>query len=285
MRKIEKQFEDYVDWCENVALMSPNTVQGKRWFVSEMLGEVNADSLEELSNKDINDWIRSQGKRGCSGVTINNRIEHLKAALKYFNAVGIYTPNLNMIMVSKVPQMPPKRKYYTEEQIQHVLSMAKPFEWLLISLTYDCGFRISELRNLRVENIDGQRISFIGKGRKQREVYISEETKRRLDAYIEFNGITDYLWLGERVRSSNTPITVEGIRQRMTRAFERAGYHGFYPHSLRHSFATNLCDKGASMVVTQKMLGHSNLETTERYVHTFDGRLKEYFNEYKFAVV
>ena len=71
----------------------------------------------------------------------------------------------------------------------------------------------------------------------------------------------------------------------MTRAFERAGYYGFYPHSLRHSFATNLCDSGAPMVVTQKMLGHSNLGTTERYVHTFDGRLKEYFERYKFEVV
>lgn len=285
MKKIEKQFDEYIDYCEHIMMLSPTTIQGKRWFKGIFMKEVDVDSIEEISTECIKEWIVSQSKRGIKGVTINDRLVHLKTALKYFHAVGIYTPNLNMMLIPKVPEMPPRRKYYSEEQINHVLSIAKPFEWLLISLSYDCGFRIGELQNLRLENIDGQRISFIGKGRKQREVYISLETKKKLDAYIEFNGITDYLWVSGRSNGQNKPLTIEGIRQRMTRAFERAGYYGFYPHSLRHSFATNLCDNGAPMVITQKMLGHSNLETTERYVHTFDGRLKEYFNKYKFSVV
>ena len=181
MRKIDKQFDEYIDYCENILMLSPFTIQSKRWFVSEMLKEVTVSSLEELSNDDINKWIMIQSKRGVSGNTINDRLSHLKAALKYFHAIGVSTPNLNMILIPKIPKVPPKRKYYSEEQIKRVLSMAKPFEWLLISLSYDCGLRIGELRNLRLENIDGQRIAFVGKGRKQREVYISQETKKRLD--------------------------------------------------------------------------------------------------------
>lgn len=285
MRIIEKQLDDYIDYCENVLLQSPGTVNGKRWFKNDFLKNINCEKIEEIRTENIHEWISIMAKKGIKGVTINNKIVHLRTVINYFHNIGINTPYLQMVLINKVPEYPPRRQYYTEEQINEVLSLCKPFEWLLISLTYDCGFRISELRNLRLSNIDGQRISFIGKGRKDREVYISLETKKRLDAYIEYNHITDYLWIGERPKDKNTPITVEGIRQRMTRAFNRAGYYGFYPHALRHSFATNICNKGASMVEAQKMLGHAKIETTEVYVHSFDGRLKEYFNKYKFAVV
>lgn len=283
MRKIESQFNEWLDYCQNIQLLSETTIQGKRWFISEFLKEIKSNSVEELDNFQINRWIHQQSKRGCGGVTINGRISHLKVALKYFHGVGIATPNLKMILIPRVPELPPRRKFYSQEEIDKVLSMAKPFEWLLISLCYDCGFRISELRNLRLSNIEGQKICFIGKGLKRREVYMSKETKDRLDAYIKFNGVVDYVFIGERF-NRDKPLTVEGLRQRMTRAFERAGFGGFYPHSLRHSFATNLCRSGAPMVVAKEMLGHSHLETTERYVHTFEGRLKEYFNRYKFAV-
>lgn len=283
MRKIEKQFDEWVDYCENIQMLSATTIQGKRWFISEFLKEIKAESIEELSNFEINKWIRGQVKRGCGGVTINGRICHLKVALKYFHEVGVATPELKMVLVPKVPELPPRRKFYSQAQIDKVLELAKPFEWLLISLCYDCGFRISELRNLRLSNIEGQKICFVGKGFKRREVYMSKETKDRLDAYIKFYGVNDYIFVGERFNRER-PLTVEGLRQRMTRAFERVGFEGFYHHSLRHSFATNLCRSGAPIVVTKEMLGHSKLETTERYVHTFEGRLKEYFNKYKFAV-
>lgn len=283
MRKIEVQFNEWLDYCENVQLLAPTTIQGKRWFVAGFLKDVEVGSVEELGNDEINRWITNQSKRGCRGITINGRITELKVALRYFHEVGVATPNLKMVLIPKLREIPPRRKFYTPEQINKVLDSAKPFEWLLISLCYDCGFRISELQSLRVSNIDGQQICFIGKGLKRREVYMSKATKERLGAYIRFNGITDYIFIGERCNRER-PLTVEGLRQRMTRAFERAGFEGFYPHALRHSFATNLCSAGAPMVVTKEMLGHSNIETTERYVHTFEGRLKEFFNEYKFAV-
>lgn len=283
MKQIEERLNQYIQYCRDVRKFSPATVQGKEWFVSEFVKGIGVEKLEDLSNDAINEWVMAQSRRGVRGVTINDRLEHLRVALRYLHACNYTTPKVNMALIVDVKEMPPRRKYWTQEQIDRVLSMAKPFEWLLISLTYDCGFRLSELRNLRLSNINGQRINFIGKGSKAREVYMSIETKRRLDAYIEFSGVTDYLWLGERPKG-NRPITAEGIRQRMTRAFERAGYTGFYPHSLRHSFATNICSNGAPMPIVQQMLGHANIMTTERYVHTFEGRLKEYFNTYKFAI-
>lgn len=284
MRKIEQQFNEWLDYCENIQRLSAVTVQGKRFFIGEFLKGVDVDSIEKLTNDDVNRWIKSQSKRGCESSTINNRITHLRVAVKYFHDMGVATPNLKMILIPKLRETPAPRKFYTPEQIEQVLALAKPFEWLLISLCYDCGFRISELRNLRLSNIDGQKILFIGKGRKWREVYMSAGTKERLDAYIEASGASDYVFIGERQKPDKGPLTTEYIRQRMVGAFKRAGYNGFYPHSLRHSFATNLCKSGAPIAVTKEMLGHANITTTERYIHALDGHLKDFFNEYKFAV-
>ena len=58
---------------------------------------------------------------------------------------------------------------------------------------------------------------------------------------------------------------------------------GMVEHSLRHSFATDLVENGAPLPVAKEMLGHANVATTERYVHSFEGHLNEYFNRYKFA--
>lgn len=284
MRKIEKQFEEYLAYCEDVRRMSKETLKNKRWTYSLLLRSTPIDDISKLSNGDINKWITEQTARGCSGRTINVRMAHIIAAVRYFQDVGVSFTNLNTRIVLKAKEMPPRRSYYTAKQINEVLSYADRLEWLLISLAYDCGFRISELQQLRLKNIDGQCIRFIGKGSKLREVYMSEATKQRLNDWIVAEGVKDYLWVRSRHQNRTKPITTEECRNLMRKPFTRAGISGFYPHALRHSFATNICSNGAPLPVAQKMLGHSNLATTERYVHTFDNRLKEYFNEYKFAV-
>lgn len=283
MSKIEKQFEEYLNYCQNVRLMSEQTMHGKKWVISNFLEDLNVTDVALLSNRDISKWIESQTARGCAGRTINTRMAHLIAALRYFQDMGVNMPNLKLRLLVKAKEQPPRRTYYSKEQIDRVLSFADRLEWLLISMSYDCGFRISELRNLRLLNIDGQKVNFVGKGSKAREAYMSAETRRRLDNWIQRERVVDYLWVREGL-SSKEPLTIEEIRHLMKKPFEKAGFVDFYPHALRHSFATGICKSGAPLPIAQKMLGHSNLSTTERYVHTFDGHLKKYFDEYKFAV-
>lgn len=284
MRKIEKQFDEYLDYCVNIRMMSKETMKNKRWVLNELLRFIKIDDISDLSNKIINQWIVEQTKRGCNGRTINVRMAHLIAAIRYFQDMGIQFTKLNMRLLVKVKEMPPRRTYYTQEQIEKVLKYANKLEWLLISLCYDCGFRISEVQKLRIRDIDGQKITFIGKGSKSREVYMSELTRQKLMEWIEIEEVKDYLWVRYSHINRTKPISVEECRLLMRKAFHRAGHNDFYPHALRHSFATNICGNGAPLPIAQKMLGHSNLATTERYVHTFDGHLKEYFNQYKFKI-
>ena len=139
----------------------------------------------------------------------------------------------------------------------------------------------SELRNLRLMNLNGRMVTFIGKGSKARELYMSEEARSRLDDWIQRNRISDFIWV--RTPGKNEPMSVEDIRYLMRKPFYQAGFKNFYPHALRHSFATDIQKHGASLMETKEMLGHARIETTERYVHGLEGHLEYFFDKYKFT--
>ena len=281
IRQIDKQIDEYLNYCENVRRMSEQTLHGKRWICREFLKTIKIDSLSELSNKHINEWIAEQTARGCSGRTINSRLVNLVAMLRYFQDMGVSFPKLKLRLIIKCKEQPPRRVYYTREQIEQVLRYADHLEWLLIKLCFDCGLRISELRNLRLMNLNGRMVTFIGKGSKARESYMSKEAKTRLDDWIQRNRISDFIWV--RTPGKNEPMSVEDIRYLMRKPFYQAGFKNFYPHALRHSFATDIQKHGASLMETKEMLGHARIETTERYVHGLEGHLEYFFDKYKFT--
>lgn len=281
LKSIDKQIDEYLNYCENVRRMSEQTLHGKRWICREFLKTIKIDSLSELSNKHINEWIAEQTARGCSGRTINSRLVNLVAMLRYFQDMGVSFPKLKLRLIIKCKEQPPRRVYYTREQIEQVLRYADHLEWLLIKLCFDCGLRISELRNLRLMNLNGRMVTFIGKGSKARESYMSEEARSRLDDWIQRNRISDFIWV--RTPGKNEPMSVEDIRYLMRKPFYQAGFKNFYPHALRHSFATDIQKHGASLMETKEMLGHARIETTERYVHGLEGHLEYFFDKYKFT--
>lgn len=281
LKSIDKQIDEYLNYCENVRRMSEQTLHSKRWICREFLKTIKIDSLSELSNKHINEWIAEQTARGCSGRTINSRLVNLVAMLRYFQDMGASFPKLKLRLIIKCKEQPPRRVYYTREQIEQVLRYADHLEWLLIKLCFDCGLRISELRNLRLMNLNGRMVTFIGKGSKARESYMSEEARSRLDDWIQRNRISDFIWV--RTPGKNEPMSVEDIRYLMRKPFYQAGFKNFYPHALRHSFATDIQKHGASLMETKEMLGHARIETTERYVHGLEGHLEYFFDKYKFT--
>ena len=117
----------------------------------------------------------------------------------------------------------------------------------------------------------------MGKGTKAREVYMSISTAREMLRFLD--GREGYVWGAHTLNGE--PPTVNTVRQRLVVAFADAGFDGFYPHALRHSFATNLQSKGASVEEIKEMMGHSSIATTERYLHGFEGRMEGLFDKYQ----
>ncbi|MCR5700180.1 MAG: tyrosine-type recombinase/integrase [Candidatus Saccharibacteria bacterium] len=283
MKKIEQQIKFFQDYCLNVKRLSLNTIEGRKYGYKDFLRCVDIDRLEDLSNDHIDQWIFSQTARNFRSETINVRLAALMSMVNFYEDRGLEIPKLNERLVKKVKKEPFKRVFYSKDQIDEVLSVADERQWLLISLCFECGFRISEVRCLKVGDISDRRIDFIGKGRKNREAYISDKVKKKLDDYIAAHHVEGYIWQSPRI--CDQPISVPRLREIMAAPFFKLGYNEFHPHALRHSFATNICNNGAPLPVAQRMLGHSSIATTERYIHSFDAGLAEYFDKYSLNMV
>jgi site-specific recombinase XerD len=157
-------------------------------------------------------------------------------------------------------------------------------EWLLFKLIFDAGLRLSELTNLRLCEINDRQLNYIGKGRRQRESYISPETRKRLDDYIDKNNITDYLWRNPYSKTGK-PYSTGTIYTKIKRVLQYAGFPDGYPHAIRHSFATDGQMNGANILELQEMLGHSKSDITQVYLHGLTGQRKKIFDQYKFGIV
>ena len=239
---IERAFDEHLEYCEFTRRMSRQTLSAKRWVMRDFRASVPASSLSKITTQQVNDWIATQARRGLNSRTINTRICHVVAMFRYFRDMGVEMPELKIRHIVKQKETEPiRRVFYTREQIEQVLSYCNQIQWLLIKLSFDCGLRITELRNLRLLNITDRMIVFTGKGGRRREVHMSREARERLTQWIVSRRIDDYLWQ----KPNGTLLSVEELRHLMRQPFYLAGFRNFHPHALRHSFATDIQRNGA----------------------------------------
>lgn len=279
MKKIQNQIANYLNYCEKICRMSPTTMNTKRNICKRFVAATMLRDLSELDNEIYNKWITHEMSRGISARSLNTYNSTILAMVQYHREMGMIIP-LQNAMLRKLKEAKPRRSFYTAAEIARVLKFAQPETRLMIKIIFETGMRIAEITWLRLKNIEGRRIEFIGKGQKPREVYIRKDTAKELADYIAHHQITDYIW-GAKGGTNHEPPTVVTIRKRLRKPFFAAGFTDFYPHALRHSFATDIQMKGASVVEIKEMLGHENIATTERYLHGFDGRLEELFDKYR----
>ncbi|HEX2883444.1 MAG TPA: tyrosine recombinase XerC [Candidatus Limnocylindria bacterium] len=151
----------------------------------------------------------------------------------------------------------------------------------LLELLYASGMRISELAGLTLDRVDleRRRLRVVGKGRKERELLFGGPAAAAMTGYLSHGrpvlaargagGPTVFL------NASGAPLSVRGARMVLARWVRAvAAPDRTSPHTLRHSFATHLLERGADLRVVQELLGHSNLQTTQVYTHLSDATLR-----------
>lgn len=281
MGKITEQVGEYLRYCEKVRGMSETTMRQKRHVLLRFVTVTGVAGVEELTNEVFNEWVEHEVRRGVKAESVNAYNSIVVAFVRYYRETGMKVP-LNLALVARLKTVGGKRRFYSAEEVALVVETADEVTGLQIRILFETGMRIAELTRLRVSDFEGRRVRFIGKGRKMREVYVTAETLDLVRRHVARYGIKEYMWAGyDGVHSLNgEPPTVNTVRIRLRRAFERAGFEGFYPHALRHSFATDLQLKGASVSEIKEMIGHSSVATTERYLHGFEGRMQELFDKY-----
>lgn len=160
----------------------------------------------------------------------------------------------------------------------------------IVELLFSCGLRVSELVNLDRDHVNIRRREFMvrGKGQKDRPVFVSKAAAAALEAYLSARSDSlPALFLN--YSRNNTAETTGDYRRLLPRSVQRmvakyaklAGITKHVsPHTMRHSFATDLLMNGADIRSVQSMLGHSNISTTQVYTHVTDAHLKEVYEKY-----
>ncbi len=153
----------------------------------------------------------------------------------------------------------------------------------ILELFFSTGMRVSELANLKRDqiNLEREEFSVRGKGDKVRVVFLSHQARHYLKAYLEQrDDESPYLFIrhdrAKNAMSEPQPITARSIERLVRRYATAAGIpKKVSPHTLRHSFATDLLMNGADIRSVQAMLGHASITTTQVYTHVTNQQLKE----------
>jgi integrase/recombinase XerD len=156
----------------------------------------------------------------------------------------------------------------------------------MFELIYSCGLRVSELINLRLQDIDfdEELIRFIGKGDKERITPVGRNGLLYLKKYIRTSRYkieqelkSDYVFLNKY----GNKITRQGFWKILKKYARRINLDkNIYPHIFRHSFATHMIQKGADLKTVQELLGHSSISTTEIYTTLNKSHIKEAYFKY-----
>lgn len=162
------------------------------------------------------------------------------------------------------------------EALTFVTTPTRLRDRVLLSTAYACGLRVSELVQLRAEDIDSGRMQIAirqGKGQKDRRVPLSKHLLALLRAYWRADRLESWLFPG---RFKTQPLTVSLVQRLCQKTREQTGFQKrITPHTLRHSFATHLLEAGVDLPTIQKLMGHGSLSSTMRYLHVRSERLLE----------
>ncbi len=269
-------FEDYLKLVKRA---SDNTVIAYTKDVRRFLSSVDKE-LKDINHSDIEKFIKSLSKGEITGghvveSTISRYLSALKSFFSYMELAGIINSN----PVEKVRHPRLRRKipdFLSPEEVVELLNVfdneKNLREKTILSLLYYCGLRVSELCNLRVEDVS---LSppyikvLMGKGNKDRLVPLNEKVVQLVEEYLEKESPRFYLFPGKR--NSSLKMYESTVFRILKKAAKKAGIRkNVHPHVLRHSFATHLVMNNVSVKVVQELLGHSNLSTTSIYLHVAD---------------
>lgn len=233
--------------------------------------------------------IQDDNGNNLSKTTQNYHLIALRGFLRYCAKRDIKTLSPDKIDLAKT-----KRKqvtFLTPEEVQRLFDQPDldteigMRDRAILELLFSSGLRISELTNLNKDHVNLKRKEFMvrGKGQKDRPVFISDQAanwiteylKTRRDTmqplFIRYSGTQENLNNGEFMR-----LTPRSIQRNINKYARLAGItKKVTPHTLRHSFATDLLMNGADIRSVQSMLGHSNISTTQIYTHITDPHLKK----------
>ena len=262
------------------------------WAATEKLTDWNQVTLPHLMA-----FLKHERERGLenepkdsprrlSSESVYLEIAALRAFYRFAENEKLLPLNIaeNLSLPRRWKRLP---KALTDAEIKNLLQPEQPettqtlCDQAILELAYASGLRLSELKNLRLEqlHLDAGFINVIGKGNKERVVPVGRTAAAALNRFIETARpklVTPRSPANVFLTKRGTPFASVTLWLRIKNRVRRAGVsRNVTPHMLRHSFATHLLEHGADLRVIQELLGHANISTTEIYTHVTGNRLRD----------
>lgn len=246
----------------------------------------NKEDFTEIERKDIRGFMGELLSYGYKKSSVARKLSAIKSFCKFLvrNEVLKSNPSLS-IKTPKVDK--PIPSFLSEEKTRKVFDLL-PLETELdirnkaiLELLYATGIRASELvsLNLSMFDADNKLLRIYGKGKKERILPVARSAFQALDRYL--SEVRSYDKGALFFSKSGKRLGQRDLQRIVKKAIERAAtLHQMSPHTLRHTFATHLLNRGANLRAVQELLGHESLSTTQIYTHMSIEKLKE---EYKKA--
>lgn len=281
--------KDFLEYLKYERRVSVNTV--------DSYGE-NLLLLKNYTNKDLISLKKEDIKDFLDNVEATARTKaHYLTVFNSFYKYLLFMDKIksNPCDGTKAPKLEKKLPtYLTNEEIAKLFNirLTKPVDYrnkAILEVMYATGARISEVINLELNQIDFEEciIRVVGKGKKERIIPLDDVAIEALDNYINNyrpflikNETCNYVFLNK----NGEKISRQMIFKILKNLANKAGItKEISPHTLRHSFASNLLNNGADLRVIQELLGHENLETTEIYSHLQNKKIKDDYNNHPHA--
>ena len=285
----DESTKDFLEYLKYERRVSVNTVDSYGENLLLLKNYTNKDliSLKKEDIKDFLDNVEATARTKAHYLTVFNSFYKYLVfmdKIKSNPCDGIKAPKLE----KKLPT------YLTNEEIAKLFNirLTKPVDYrnkAILEVMYATGARISEVINLELNQIDFEEciIRVVGKGKKERIIPLDDVAIDALDNYINNyrpflikNETCNYVFLNK----NGEKISRQMIFKMLKNLANKAGItKEISPHTLRHSFASNLLNNGADLRVIQELLGHENLETTEIYSDLQNKKIKDDYNNHPHA--
>jgi len=294
--EIRKLITEFLEYLEIEKGCSPLTVRNYDFYLQRFIKQSKINSPKEITEEIVRQFrlwlsrLKNYHQDNLSLATRNYHLIAIRCFLKYLAIKDIHSLAPEKIELAKTGER--QISFLEGDDLEKLLNaplqvkQKEIITWrdkAILELLFSTGLRVSELTNLKKENINLKKNEFSvkGKGQKWRLVFLSNQAQYWLKKYIEKRTDIDPALFVRYDRATNNNLKSIGLTprsvQRLVQKYSKvAGLtRKISVHTLRHSFATDLLSNGANLRAVQELLGHKNITTTQIYTHVTNLQLKK----------